>query len=92
MGKSSKREIWIDTAKGIGMLSIMVGHLNGSLPKFLNVNFVYAYHLLIFFLLAGYNLKPRKVDGAYLKKRSRRLLLIKKEGFRRVTRRTDSRK
>ena len=75
MGQSSKREIWIDTAKGIGMLSIMVGHLNGSLPKFLNVNFVYAYHLLIFFLLAGYNLKPRKVDGAYLKKRSRRLLL-----------------
>ena len=75
MGETSKREIWIDTAKGIGMLSIMVGHLNGSLPKFFNVNFVYAYHLLIFFLLAGYNLKPRKVDGAYLKKRSRRLLL-----------------
>lgn len=75
MERSSERELWIDTAKGIGMLSIMVGHLNGSLPAFLDVNFVYAYHLMLFFLLAGYNLKPRRVDGAYLKKRSRRLLL-----------------
>ena len=75
MNTALQREKWIDTAKGIGMLSVMIGHLSGSLPKFLYVDFVYAYHLLVFFLLAGYNLRPKRVDGTWLLKKGRRLLL-----------------
>lgn len=51
--EQKKRILWIDVAKGICMLSVIVGHLGIS---WIN-KIVFSYHLTVFFFLSGYTLK-----------------------------------
>lgn len=47
-----KRILWIDIARGIAMLSVIVGHtlnVNGSIDRA-----IYLFHMPIFFILSGY--------------------------------------
>ena len=60
---------WIDIAKGIGIVSIILGHQ--GIPWF---GFVYMYHLPVFFLLAGYTLKKGPTDAAFLRTKFTRLM------------------
>ena len=59
--------MWIDTAKAICIISIIMGHLNGRFPVFntgLCVNnIVFAYHVPAFFILAGYTFKAVQISG-----------------------------
>lgn len=75
---SSKRIMWIDTAKAICIISIIMGHLNGRFPVFntgLCVNnIVFAYHVPAFFILAGYTFKSEPVSKKYIDKKFRRLM------------------
>ncbi|WP_298014468.1 acyltransferase family protein [uncultured Megasphaera sp.] len=47
-----KRIDWIDIAKGIAILLVIIGHTNpwGSTTR----NFIYSFHMPLFFLLSGY--------------------------------------
>ena len=51
-----------DVLKGIGIIAVIIGHLE-TLPYYPYRNFVFAFHMPLFFIVAGffYNIKPVKV-------------------------------
>lgn len=53
--RENSREDWADVAKGIGIISVILGHLGLS---YIN-RVVFTYHLPVFFVLSGYFLKKR---------------------------------
>ena len=64
----SNRVKWIDAAKGLGALYVIIGHfiLNGKISVLL-----YAFHMPLFFFLAGitFNIKENETFFIYLKKK-----------------------
>lgn len=65
---------YIDIAKGIGILLVVIGHsmLNGSYP----FRVIYAFHMPLFFFLAGFCYDSTKYSfGLLLKRRGRQLLV-----------------
>lgn len=63
---------WIDTAKGIGLLCVILGHL--SIP-YLDT-WIYFFHMPLFFFLSGFVFSGRKYDFAtFLKKKVRSLVI-----------------
>ncbi len=78
------RTPWVDTAKGVGIILVVVGHtlrgLDGSgvLPagwKFVDA-WIYAFHMPLFFFLAGLFLEhsTRRPLGAFIDSKARRIL------------------
>lgn len=67
---AQNRIMWIDVAKGICIISVILGHLG---IDFIN-RIVFMYHLPVFFLLAGYFLKKRP-DGEFVAAKAKRLLI-----------------
>lgn len=63
------REAWIDTAKGIAILCVVIGHsdLNSEI-----INIIFWFHMPAFFIIAGYLFRPEK---NYLQDRAYRLLI-----------------
>lgn len=51
-----KRLIWIDNAKGIGILLVVLGHTYG-IPVQLH-HIIYSFHMPLFFILSGYTFHP----------------------------------
>lgn len=50
---SAKRIEWIDTAKGISIILMIIGHtINGGMR-----NFIYSFHMPLFIILSGYTIK-----------------------------------
>ncbi len=47
---------WVDAAKGIGIIAVIVGHIWTSGPV---RDAVYAFHMPLFFLISGYLFKPQ---------------------------------
>lgn len=71
MSEKKQRLRYIDIAKGIGMVSIVLGHLGET-----DINrFVFTYHLPIFYFIAGYFLTVKNSNLEFIKKRIRTLLL-----------------
>ncbi len=69
------REKWIDNAKGIAIICIMVGHLSGFSVGPLDFSFVYGFHLVVFFILSGYTLKKNSLNKEYINKKFSRLMI-----------------
>ena len=69
------REKWIDTAKGIAILLVIIGHVSGGLEGIWNFSFVYGIHLVIFFVLSGYTSKKKRINGDYVNARFSRLMV-----------------
>lgn len=74
------RNLYFDILKGIGIISVVVGHAfytGNYYSDFSNYlyNFVYVYHLAIFFLVAGYFFKPEISLYVFLKKKIKSLYL-----------------
>ena len=65
---NSKRDSLIDILKGIGIVSVVVGHSGvlfpggGWLPS---IKFVYSYHLMVFFFAAGAVYSPKKYTDPF---------------------------
>jgi fucose 4-O-acetylase-like acetyltransferase len=55
--QASSRLAWLDSAKGIGILLVVVGHIWTS--GIVRDN-IYAFHMPLFFLLAGYTARPKE--------------------------------
>lgn len=68
---SSQRLRYLDIARGIAIISVVLGHLNYA--PFTRV--VFTYHLPIFYFISGYFLEDRLGKGAFVRKKARRLLL-----------------
>ena len=54
-----KRINWIDIAKGITIILVIIGHLNVKwFPKLdIVINEIYTFHMPLFFMLSGLTLK-----------------------------------
>jgi fucose 4-O-acetylase-like acetyltransferase len=75
MEESSKRLVWVDVAKALAMVLVVVGHPVGPAAY---TKYIYWFHMPVFFLLSGYLFKPP--DGwsslrSWLSKRSREILI-----------------
>lgn len=55
---------YIDTAKGIGIILVLIGHI---FPRE-NVDFIYLFHMPLFFFISGYLLSPKKTTDFTIKK------------------------
>lgn len=67
------RLLWIDSAKGIGVLLVVLGHLllESNLPS---VNrFIYSFHMPLFFLISGF--LQTKLRAGNLRNKAARLLI-----------------
>lgn len=61
MKRAEERLAWLDTAKGLGIILVVVGHVwtHGAVR-----DAIYAFHMPLFFLLAGYAARPRSQRDA----------------------------
>ena len=70
--EGKKRIPWVDMAKGYGILAIFTGHLvEGTIIG----DFVYSFHLPLFFFLSGYLFKADMSFGKFISKKARSILL-----------------
>jgi len=54
--QTKNREQWADVMKGVGIITVVVGHLYSGIVH----DFLYLFHLPIFFFLSAYFFKPKK--------------------------------
>lgn len=55
-----KRIDWIDIAKGIGIISVILGHLRT--PLYIS-EMIFSFHMPLFFVISGYFYKERKLKN-----------------------------
>lgn len=65
---------WIDCAKGIAMICIIIGHIGGGTYGKIYLSFVHVFHVVTFFLLSGYTFKIEPITSEYVNKKFRRLM------------------
>lgn len=53
----SQRNETIDIMKGIGIIAVIIGHM-GNVPYMPYRNFIFSFHMPLFFILSGYFFKP----------------------------------
>ena len=53
----NQRNETIDIMKGIGIIAVIIGHM-GCVPYMPYRNFIFSFHMPLFFILAGYFFKP----------------------------------
>jgi fucose 4-O-acetylase-like acetyltransferase len=63
---------WIDTLKGIAISLVVLGHAMNTGPF---RNWIYLFHIPLFFLLSGYLHKPVSNLGVYARRKAKHLLL-----------------
>lgn len=68
-----KRIEWIDLAKGIGMILVMLGH--AKMPSYL-VKFIYSFHMPLFFFLSGCVFSDKDITtGKFIIKKFKTLII-----------------
>ena len=72
---NNTREKWIDNAKGLAMLMVIIGHLSGDLTGIWDFSFVYGIHLVMFFILAGYTTRKKEITSEFLNQKFHRLMI-----------------
>lgn len=77
MTNSNNRIEWLDTAKGIGVVLVILGHLWYSCKYPIVNRFIYSFHMPMFFTLSGFVKKNNKdvKKGEAIKKLLWRLLI-----------------
>jgi fucose 4-O-acetylase-like acetyltransferase len=70
---NKNRIVWIDIAKGIGIITVILGHM--SIPNILQ-RYIFSFHMPLFFFLSGYLFSQQSMSTLnYIKKRIRTILL-----------------
>ena len=65
-----ERTLWIDVLKGMAIILVVVGHNSNDSIK----EFIYCFHMPLFFLLSGFIFSPKPIKQ-YLTKSFRRLVI-----------------
>ncbi len=74
MEQLKQRELWADNAKFIGIFLMVLGH--NPLESLSLDDFIYSFHMPLFFVLSGYFASSKKEDfSSYLKKNFRSLIV-----------------
>lgn len=68
-----KRIKWIDVAKGVGILLVMISHFSGGIP-FIG-QFLFGGYMQMFFVISGFTLKINNNSKDFLLKRAKKLLI-----------------
>ena len=71
-----EREKSIDILKGIGIILVIVGHIQEYIPKNFLI-YLYSFHMPLFFYISGYLYKERYENlntKDYIKKRAKQLV------------------
>lgn len=66
-----KRINWIDMAKGLAIVCVVLGHSGYSTIEL----FVNSFHMPLFFIIAGYTFNSKKDASSFITQKSIRLLL-----------------
>lgn len=71
-----KQESWINAAKGIGVLLVILGHnlYKTSFSPCIN-QIIYSFHVPMFFVLSGYLQHDFECVGIFVRKKAKRLLI-----------------
>ena len=82
-GMDKSRYAWVDTAKALGIFLVFYGHLvdivarSGVAQAFYQVKFIYAFHVPLFFFMAGFFWRPyTKMSDQFKKLVLRRLIPV----------------
>ena len=70
----SKRIEYIDIARGIGILLVVLGHNDFALVSPFAYKVIYSFHMPLFFFLSGYFINPSVGFWEFIKKRFNSLL------------------
>lgn len=70
MLKISERVDWVDTLKFIGILSVILGHINFPLN-----GFIYTWHMPLFFIVSGFFIKFETSFKNFAVKNFKRLMI-----------------
>lgn len=74
--KTQTRIEWLDIAKGLGVLLVVIGHLWYKCPYPLVNQIIYSFHMPMFFILSGFVFKKGNLKfGSFVVSKSKRLLL-----------------
>lgn len=65
----SNRIIWVDIAKGIGILLVLIGHISQN--QYIS-SFIYCFHMPLFFIISGYLYSDKQ---HYVKKKIKSILI-----------------
>ncbi|WP_283678945.1 acyltransferase family protein [Lentilactobacillus sp. Marseille-Q4993] len=70
-----KRIEWIDVAKAIGIIAVVIGH---ALPSGNTTQIIYWWHMPLFFIISGFFLKPIKLNQikSFFNRRIKKDLLV----------------
>lgn len=71
MNTTSDRVAWIDVAKGVAMVAIIMGHLDISMVD----RVVYPWHVPLFFIVAGFFLSTTGGIQEFIRKKAKSLIL-----------------
>ncbi len=71
---NNRKLFWIDSAKGIGVILVVLGHFlyQSNLPMLNRA--IYSFHMPLFFILSGY-LQKRAIPHGYVLNKVKRLLV-----------------
>jgi fucose 4-O-acetylase-like acetyltransferase len=69
--KIKKRIEWIDVMKGIGILTVVAGHIYTGYAH----QIIFLFHMPLFFILSGYLFKPTPILKEYFKKKFIHLII-----------------
>ncbi len=73
---TATRSIWIDAAKGVGIILIFLGHVWSTVTPSALYVWIYAFHVPLFFFVSGLTLKPGAGPlGSVVVKKLRTLIL-----------------
>lgn len=67
--QQNKRIVWVDIAKGIGILLVLIGHISQN--PYIS-SFIYCFHMPLFFIISGYLYKDKP---QYIRKKMKTILL-----------------
>ena len=67
----SKKHEWIDIVKGIGILSIVIGHISDGLLR----EVLFLFHVPLFYFLSGYLFRQPNTLTSFVSKKSKTLLI-----------------
>lgn len=74
--KEKKRITWVDTAKGIGVFLVVLGHLWYRSPHEIINQMIYSFHMPMFFVLSGFLFDiNNKTKSEFIKRKAFNLLV-----------------
>lgn len=74
--KSDSRIEWIDIAKGIGIICVVIGHIIVIIPRLTTLcEMIYLFHVPLFFFISGFLYKENPKQISYISKKIKQLVV-----------------